>query len=46
MTSLTNFFTLAPTLHPNPFSLSLIGGQATATAFHALSLVTKTYGSL
>ena len=38
MTSLTNFFVLAPTYHPNPFLLSLIDYQATATLFFSLPL--------
>ena len=37
MTSLQNFFTSSPKHHPNTFSLSLIGGWAMTTAFHALS---------
>ena len=40
------FFISSPMHHPNTFSLSLIGGQAMVTAFQALSLVTRTHGSL
>ena len=46
MMSLTTFFTLSPTCHPNTFSLSLIGCQVMVTAFQVLSLVTRPHGSL
>ena len=39
-------FPSAPTHHPNTFFLSLIGGQAMASTFQALSLATRTHGSL
>ena len=46
MMFLPKFFTSAPTHNLDPISLSLIGGQAMMTAFQALSLVTRTHGSL
>ena len=36
MTSLTKFFASAPLPHPNPFLLSFIGPQASATQFPSL----------